>query len=99
MSLVLSRCTTTAGGRHRWTIRLEHGHRPDVTIAVRMDPANEGVLDYYVLPTIDMTFETLGGKEKLRLAEDNGARLDVYRQPDLALFYLLAERVALRVPA
>ncbi len=97
VSLVLSRCTTTPGGRHRWIIRLEHGRRPDVTIAVRMDPANEGVHDYYVLPTIDMTFEVLGESSRLRLAEDNGARLDVYRQPDLGMFYLVAERVALRV--
>jgi hypothetical protein len=97
VSLVLSRCTTTPGGRHRWIIRLEHGRRPDVTIAVRMDPANEGVHDYYVLPTIDMTFELLGEGDRLRLAEDNGARLDVYRQPDLGMFYRIAERVALRV--
>lgn len=97
VSLVLSRCTTTPGGRHRWIIRLEHGRRPDVTIAVRMDPANEGVHDYYVLPTIDMTFELLGEGDRLRLAEDNGARLDVYRQPDLGTFYPVAERVALRV--
>ena len=93
VSLVLSRCMQTAGGRRRWTIRLEHGHRPDVTIAVRMDAANEGVHDYYVLPSIDMCFE------KLRLAEDNGAYLDGYRQPDLSLFYEVAERVVLRIPA
>ena len=93
VSLVLSRCTTTSGGRRRWTIRLEHGHRPDVTIAVRMDLENEGVHDYYILPSINMTFE------KLRLAEDNGARFDVYRHEDLGLFYLVAQRVALRVAA
>ena len=100
VSLVLSRCTTTPGGRHRWTIRVEHGHRPDITIAVRMDDASEGVHDYYVLPTIDMNFETLNTKhEKMWLAEDNGANVDVYRFPDLGVFYQIAERVALRVAA
>ena len=93
VSLVLSRCTQTAGGRKRWTIRLEHGHRPNITIAVRMDAANEGVHDYYILPSIDMNFE------KLRLAEDNGAYMDVYRQPDLAMFYEVSERVTIRIAA
>ena len=80
-------------GARDWTIRIEHGHRPDITIAVRMDVANDGVHDYYVLPDDDMTFEeTLQGKDKLRLREDNGAHLDMYRLPDLGLFYLLAER-------
>ncbi len=36
VSLVLSRCTETAGGRRRWKIRIEHGRKPDLTIAVRM---------------------------------------------------------------
>jgi DNA invertase Pin-like site-specific DNA recombinase len=93
VSVVLSRCTETAGGSRRWKIRLEQSRRPDITIAVRMNPTNEGIHDYYVLPSIDMNFENL------RLAEENGAYLDVYRQPDLGLFYELAERVALRVAA
>ena len=90
VSLVLSRCTETAGGRRRWKIRLEHGRNPDLTIAVRMDPTNEGIHDYYLLPSIDMNFETL------RLADENGTYIDVYRQPDLSLFYEVAERVTLR---
>ena len=93
VSLVLSRCTETAGGRRRWKIRLEQGRNPDLTIAVRMDSDNEGIHDYYLLPTIDMNFETL------RLADDNGAYLDVYRQSDLSLFYEVAERVTLRAAA
>ncbi|MBM4371919.1 MAG: hypothetical protein FJ098_09710 [Deltaproteobacteria bacterium] len=93
VSVVLSRCTETAGGSRRWKIRLEQSRRPDITIAVRMDSTNEGIHDYYLLPSIDMNFETL------RLAEENGVYLDVYRQPDLGLFYELAERVALRVAA
>lgn len=91
VSVVLSRCTETAGGRKHWKIRLEQGHRPDITIAVRMDFSNEGIHDYYILPSIDMNFE------KLQLAEENGVYLDVYRQPDLSLFYEVAERVTLRV--
>jgi len=93
VSAVLSRCMQTSSGRRRWMIRLEQSHKPDITIAVRMDSANEGIHDYYLLPTIDMNFE------KLRLAEENGAYLDVYRQSDLSLFYEVAERVTLSVAA
>ena len=90
VSLVLSRCTETAGGSRRWKIRLEQGRNPDLTIAVRMDPTNEGIHDYYLLPSIDMNFETL------RLADENGTYLDVYRRPDLSMFYEVAERATLR---
>jgi hypothetical protein len=47
--------------------------RPDLTIAVRMDETNENVLDYYLLPSIDMS------ESKIRLAEENGVYLDAYR--------------------
>ena len=47
-----------------------------------------------------MNFETLNTKhETMWLAEDNGANVDVYRFPDLGVFYQIAERVALRVAA
>ena len=65
VSLVLSRCTTTTGGSRRWTIRLEQGLKPDITIAARMDETNEGILDYYLLPGGEML------DEKVRLAEEN----------------------------
>ncbi len=93
VSLVLSRCTETSGGRRRWKIRLEQSRNPDITIAVRMASDNEAIHDYYLLPTMDMNFETV------RLADDNGVYLDVYRQPDLSVFYELAERVTLRMAA
>ncbi len=88
-SLVLSRCTTTNAGSRRWNIRLEHGLKPDITIAARMDDENESALDYYLLPSIDMN------KDKLRLADENGAYLDVYRYENLDFFYQLASRVTL----
>ncbi len=89
VSLVLSRCTITQSGSHRWNIRMEHGLQPDITIAARMDESNENTLDYYLLPSIDMTMD------KLRLAEENGSYLDVYRYDDLDFFYQLTTRVTL----
>ena len=86
LSVVLARCTSTAAGALRWRIRLDTGLVPDITIAVRMDELNEVPRDYYVLPSIDMTFG------KLKFAEQNGLALDAYRFDTLDFFYALASR-------
>ena len=86
LSIVLARCTATVAGSLRWRIRLDTGLVPDITVAVRMDGANEAPRDYYVLPSIDMTLE------KLQLAEQNGLALDAYRFDTLDFFYALASR-------
>ena len=54
-----------------------------------MDATNEGVRDYYLLPSIDMTWENL------RVAEANGIYLDTYRCDTLDYFYSLTERINL----
>jgi hypothetical protein len=86
VSIVLARCSATAAGSLRWRIRLDTGLVPDITIAVRMDEVNEAPRDYYVLPSIDMTFG------KLKFAEQNGLALDAYRFDTLDFFYALASR-------
>ncbi len=90
VSLVISRCETTKAGAHRWTIRLETSLLSDITVAVRMAPGNRDILDYYLLPAIDMAVN------KLRLAEDNGVGLDAYRFTALERLFDLVRRVALR---
>jgi DNA invertase Pin-like site-specific DNA recombinase len=89
VSIVLCRHTETGAGSSRWLIRLDASVRPDITIAVRMDATNEGIRDYYVLPAIDMTWESL------RVAEVNGIYLDTYRCDTLDYFFGMAERVNL----
>ena len=86
VSVVLSRCQETGTGSLRWTIRLDTGLVPDITIAVRMDEMNEAPRDYYLLPSIDMTLD------RLRLSEQNGFSLDAYRFETLDFFYALAGR-------
>ena len=54
-----------------------------------MDQANEAPLDYYLLPTVDMT------RSKLRLSESNGLSLDAYRFDDLAYFFAMSERISI----
>jgi len=88
-SVVIARCTQTGAGAYRWNIRLDTGHLPDITVVVRMDQANETPLDYYLLPTADMTLP------KLRLSESNGLSLDAYRFDDLNHFFSMAERISI----
>jgi DNA invertase Pin-like site-specific DNA recombinase len=87
-SLVMARCRETLLGKQRWLIRLENSLNPDVTIAARLRPGNEEILDYYLFPKI----ETLAAK--LRLAGDNGIRLDAYRHENLDFFLSMARRVS-----
>jgi len=89
MSLVIVRSRQTAGGSLRWHIRLDAGLFPDLTVAVRMNTANVEPLDYYLLPSLDMTLA------RLRLAQDNGMSLDSYRFDTLDALYALTKRTHL----
>jgi DNA invertase Pin-like site-specific DNA recombinase len=93
VSIVISRSFRTPHGALRWKIRFDTGLRPDLTVALRMDANNQTVLDYYVLPRIDVT------ASNVRLAEDNGLSLDAYRFESLDAFFLLAARAQLRTAA
>jgi hypothetical protein len=92
-SLVIARCRETASGAFRWLIRFDAGRMPDITIAVRMGADNREPLDYYLLPSLDMTCE------KLLLAEDNGLWLDVYRFGTLDFFFGMARRTKITAEA
>jgi hypothetical protein len=88
-SLLISRCRETPTGRHRWLIRLENTLDPDITIAARLTPTNEHILDYYIFPKI----ETLTAQ--LRLTGENGIRLDSYRFDNLDFFSSMARRTSI----
>ena len=89
VSLVLARHQATPAGSCRWNIRLEESNRPDITIVARMQESNQEILDYYLLPAIDMT---LG---RLRLSAENGVTLDAYRFDTLDYFFYLAKRISI----
>ena len=89
VSINICRHKTTSIGHSRWIIRVDHGLRPDITVAVRMDENNEYPLDYYLIPLIDTTFENL------RVAEENGAYLDTYRFDELSYLFGMAEHIKL----
>jgi hypothetical protein len=62
---------------------------PDITVAARLAPGNETVLDYYLFPRIDVL------AARLLLAPQNGFVIDVYRFDDLTFFLDLARRGSL----
>jgi hypothetical protein len=86
-SVVIARSQLTNAGSSRWKIRIDTGLAPDITVAIRMDSANQAPLDYYLLPMFEMT------TGRIRLAEDNGLMLDAFRFGTLEYFFAMAERV------
>ncbi len=86
-SLILARCRETLAGNHRWHLRFDESLAPDIIIAARLQPGNDGILDYYLLPRVD----TLSAR--LNLRADNGLTLDVYRFANLNFFMEMAQRV------
>jgi len=89
-SIVIARCLKTIAGSLRWNIHFDTGLWPDITVVARMDEDNRDICDYYLLPRIDMT------EESIRLAQDNGVSLDSYRFETLEYFILLASRASLQ---
>ena len=89
VSVVICRCAMTAGGGSRWQIKFDASHMPDITIAVRMDQLNKAILDYYVIPSIDVE------NPKLRLKENNHLALDAYRFEELEPFFVKFRRIPL----
>ena len=92
-SIVLCRCHKTASGAFRWVVRLDTGLAPDLTIAVRMDAENEAALDYYLLPSLDISGRSV------RIKEENGVYLDTYRFDTLDYFVGMGELVEMGAAA
>jgi hypothetical protein len=92
-SLVIARCFETERGFLRWRIRFDTGLAPDLTIAVRMDHANEQPQDYYIFPSLDMNVD------RIRMAENNALSLDAYRFNSLEFLYSMTARSEFREAA
>ncbi|CAJ0695071.1 hypothetical protein LMG19089_01449 [Ralstonia edaphis] len=90
VSIVLSRCQILETGSHRWKVRFDAGLLPDITVAVRLDTANQGPLDYYLLPRLDF------GLPRISLADHNRFELETYRFGNLDYLYGMAERSRIR---
>lgn len=86
-SVAIARCKPTRTGNYRWRVRLDTSLTPDITVVVRMDGRNTCPFDYYLLPSIDFSVESMP------LAGSNGFFLDAYQFDTLDVFYFLAARV------
>ena len=90
VSLVLARCQTNDSGSHRWKVRFDTSLCPDITVAVRLDHANQAAQDYYLLPRLDF------GQPRISLADQNTLKFDCYRFETLEYLYGIAARSKLR---
>ncbi len=86
-SIILARCHETGAGSRRWTICLDDAHRPDLTIAVRLDTGNSSILDFYLLP------RRAASLFSMRLSETNGVFLDAFRFDTLDALFEMTGRV------
>jgi len=89
VALCIARCHQTAAGSLRWQIRFDTSLSPDILVALRMDPENQVIQDYYILPRID-----LPGPQVL-LGEHNGLALDSFKFDTLDQLYEMAARTRL----
>lgn len=89
-SLIITRCSKTGCGALRWKVRFDTSLRPDITIAMRMEPNNQQILDYYLLPRLDFSVD------RVRIAEENDLHLDAYRTDSLDQFLELTARTNIR---
>ncbi|MEA2909828.1 MAG: hypothetical protein QOJ15_1909 [Bradyrhizobium sp.] len=87
VSVCIARCLATASGALRWQIRFDTSLSPDVIVALRMDPENTEILDYYILPRANLP------APQVRLGEHNGLALDSFRFGSLDHLYEMAARV------
>ena len=85
-SLILARCRESMAGNLRWQLRFDESLRPDVVIAARLQPGNDAILDYFLLPRLDVL------TERLTFRPENGLVLDVYRFNNLNFFMEMAQR-------
>ncbi len=90
ISVVLARCRIPRSGRLHWKVRFDTSLAPDITVAVRLNQANQAALDYYLLPRLDF------GQPRIWLAERNPIEFESYRFDSLDYLYGMAERTRLR---
>ena len=90
ISLVLARCQRRLSGKNFWKIEFDTSLMPDITVAVRLAPSNDELLDYYLLPGLDFQ------QPRIRLGEQNAMEVESYRFDDLDYLHGMATQIRLR---
>jgi DNA invertase Pin-like site-specific DNA recombinase len=89
LSVIIARCQTISEHRRRWRLRFDSSLTPDITVAVRMEDTNDNVLDYYLIPHIDIDIQPQ------KLADNHKCAVDIHRYDNLDYLYELASRIPL----
>jgi DNA invertase Pin-like site-specific DNA recombinase len=85
-AFIIARCKGSQRGRLRWSAHLDV--RSNISIVARMDVGNKELLDYYLLPRLDVALPDV------RFAERNGVALDCYRFDSLEPLFGLSTRAS-----
>ena len=86
--VLMARCHTAISGEQRWHVRFDPAKfAPDITIAIRLNDANEAELDYYVMPTFELSVPALN------IFSRRESSLDCFRFDSLDFFYGMAARI------
>lgn len=70
-------------------MRFDASLLPDITLAVRLEPNNQAIMDYYIFPAIDLS------SLSIRLAEQNSSGFDIYRFDSPLPLFGMAERLSI----
>jgi len=84
----VARCFSSAEAC-KWIFRFSRRSHADMTVIARMEPGNQAVLDYYIIPRVHHF------PRMTTLSLDNGFHIDAYRFAELSLLIKLARRVKL----
>ena len=86
VSIVICRCFTTRTHSGRWTVYFDSEVQSHITIVARLEMNGLNILDYYVIPSIDVEGPSL------KIRSTNHLSLDAYRVADLDRFVRSVER-------
>jgi len=89
ISVVIARCQQRQSGTYHWLLRFDTSLSPDYTVAVRMNPDNQTIRDYYILPIMALH------NNRMHLNEYNGVSLDTYRFQSLDPLFAASRNVAI----
>ena len=89
ISVVIARCQQRQSGTYHWLMRFDTSLAPDYTVAVRMNPDNQTIRDYYILPIVALR------EGRMHLNEYNGVSLDAYRFQSLDPLFAASRNITI----
>lgn len=91
LSINTVRCQRLSSGKLRWKILFKGANFCDMMLYPRLDSMNKSIIDYYLIPSLDIL------SDSITLHEENGFIPDLYRFDNLERLEMLLERTQLEV--